>query len=209
MDSIFDSLAQNALIWLPEHGMGYYPVPDDSAYDAGYFAKYQGYAATAQGMRITAARVDLVNRFTTGRVIDIGIGCGSFVEVRGMQTGGYDIMAPAVEWLQERGAWVNPYECESVESLSFWDSLEHLHEPDVILSKIRRFAFMSLPIFTGCQHILRSKHFRKDEHRWYFTESGLIKYMGRLGFEARSVCRMEEKLGREDIGTFVFEKVDK
>jgi hypothetical protein len=66
---------------------------------------------------------------------------------------------------------------------------------------------VSCPIYENSEHILRSKHFRKDEHCWYWTEQGLITFMRHYGFEVVESNRMESDIGREDIGTFVFKRI--
>jgi hypothetical protein len=65
---------------------------------------------------------------------------------------------------------------------------------------------MSIPIFSGKDHALASKHFRPDEHYWYFTKVGLMGFMLGLGFTCRSESSFEIALGREDIQTFAFRR---
>lgn len=199
------------LVWWPEHGMGYYPV-DQSAgvYDLSYWQKYTEYDASPMGKQLTRARVDLVSRFWDGFVIDVGIGAGAFVEAWGVHTGGlvygWDVNPTAIEWLVARNQLACPTEAtsESVHfALSFWDCLEHIPEPDAMLSKARM-VFVSLPIFDGPEHVLRSKHFRRDEHCWYWTRSGLIRWMAARGFECVECSAIETLIGREDIESFAF-----
>lgn len=205
----FNVRAEDGLTWFPERGMGYYPVRSNGhVYDQAYFDKYVAYGKTPLGHELTAARVRLVQRFLTdGSVIDVGIGAGDFVQARGecAPTYGFDINPVGVAWLQERGLFRNP-EVGEVDGLTFWDSIEHIAEPELTLSQTT-WAFLSLPIFTGPDHVLRSKHFRRDEHCWYFTRRGLIDWMGGQGFVCREHTTMESLLGREDIETFVFEAV--
>lgn len=204
-DEIFTRWREEGLVWLPERGMGRYPVTEQP-YDEGYFEKYREYANTELGRELTAARVSLVNAYTDGEVVDVGIGCGQFVETRGGQTWGYDINPAGVQWLTDRGLWRNPRE-RKAEALTFWDVLEHIPDPGPILANAGNWVFVSLPIFTGIDHVLRSKHFRKDEHCWYWTRDGLIQWMMERGFTNRYRSEMESELGREDIETFVFERV--
>lgn len=200
---IFRNLADSQLIWLPESGIGYFPV-SDSPYDKNYFDKYVEMSSTPMGQALTKARVDLVNKYTYDEVIDIGIGSGAFVSARN-NTYGFDINPFAVEWLVKE----NKYKAPTVSnSLTFWDSLEHIHNPKDLLVGIKEFAFISLPIFNNSEHILKSKHFRKDEHCWYFTEDGIKLFMWVFGFKLLESNRMESDLGREDIGTYVFMKMN-
>ncbi len=48
---IFETFAQNELQWLPELGIGYYPVKD-MPYDADYFNKYVMMADTEIGSKL-------------------------------------------------------------------------------------------------------------------------------------------------------------
>ena len=71
---------------------------------------------------------------------------------------------------------------------------------------VERLVFLCLPLFTGPEHVLRSKHFRPDEHYWYWTYEGLLWWMGEHGFTCIEHGTPESLLGREDIHTFVFNR---
>jgi hypothetical protein len=119
---------------------------------------------------------------------------------------GYDVNTNAIAWLESKRLFSNPYESE-YQALTFWDSLEHIEDPSVILGAAQGFVFVSLPIFTGPEHVLRSKHFRRDEHFWYFTHESFLKYMDNQGFALLESNTMEQDAGREDISTFAFKRV--
>lgn len=205
MDRIFSAWQTRSLLWLPEHGMGHYPVdPAAEPYDAAYFAKYRAYARTPMGRALTRARVALVASYTDSRLVDVGIGCGQFVEAR-PHTLGYDVNPVAVAWLRGCGLFFDPYR-ERIGSASFWDSLEHIPDPGALLANVDEYAFISVPIFTGADHALTSRHFRPDEHRWYWTRNGLAAWMAAQGFERLHWSAMESAIGREDIETFVFRR---
>lgn len=191
-----------SLVWLDEHGIGYYPV-HDTPYDAAYFQKYQGYARTELGRKLTRTRSELVGAYiSNSRVTDVGIGCGAFVRYHDGAVG-YDVNPAGVQWLLEHRKWSNPYE-EEVRHACFWDSLEHIADPSLLLNRVQESVFVSIPIFTGLDHVRRSKHFRRDEHYWYFTSSGFIQYMRALGWRCVERNWMETDLGREDIETYAF-----
>jgi hypothetical protein len=100
-DRAFNRWACSGLVWLPAVGMGYFPV-EESPYDAAYFEKYRRYAETPLGIALDAARVGLVERHApNAAVVDVGIGCGSFVETM-PGARGFDINPVAVQWLEER-----------------------------------------------------------------------------------------------------------
>lgn len=205
-DVVFDGVARDQLVWLPELGMGRLKVVD-APYDAEYFEKYERYAATEMGRAITRARVGLVDAYTRGTVVDIGIGCGSFIEGRGrLNTWGFDINPEGVRWLKDSACYLDPY-AEDVQSVSLWDTLEHIPDPGALLRRVREFVFVSLPIVPGDgPPPLDWKHLRRDEHCWYWTRAGFRRWMDAHGFTEIECSPMEQALGRSDILTFVFRR---
>ena len=155
------------------------------------------------------ARVAFVAKHWKDSLVDVGIGSGAFIETRARvgrrQTFGYDVCPTAVAWLRERELLANPY-IEGASAVSLWDVLEHIQDFQVLLAEVKKWVFVSIPIFRDCEHVLRSKHYRKDEHVWYFTSRGLIETMKSLGFECAEENDMETRIGREDIGTFAFRR---
>lgn len=209
MNNLLNSLAADKLVWLPELGIGYYPVPDAVApYDADYWAKYRAMDATPVGKALNDARMYWVKRYWVDQedLVDVGIGGGNFVSVHGCK--GFDVSPHGLQWLRDGGRLHDPYETE-IGAATFWDSFEHIADIERLVCNVRDWVFMSLPIFTSVEHLLWSKHYRKDEHCWYFTQDGLIAFMHRLGFVDVACCRMEEECGREDIGTYAFRRVSK
>lgn len=197
---------KNGVLWDDERGIGHMPGDGRRIYDAAYFEKYVGYARTPLGSALNAARLDFVARHYSSSLplVDIGIGCGQFVESR-KNTFGYDVNPSAIRWLIDRGCWWDPWAYRP-EAVSMWDSLEHMDDPAGFLARVNRYVFVSLPIFDGPDHVLRSKHFRPDEHLWYFTYLGLVRFMQIQGFHLIDESDMETKLGREDIHTFTFRR---
>ncbi|KPR53924.1 methyltransferase domain-containing protein [Citrobacter freundii] len=202
----FSEHIKHGLVWLPELGMGRYPVPKDRPYDQDYFARYQQLADTELGHELTASRIRLVARHYSGTVVDVGIGAGQFVEAR-PDTKGYDVNPAGVEWLKKRGAWANLYR-DRYPALTFWDSLEHIDRPDVAVGKAEKWVFVSVPIFLGAEHVLRSKHYRKSEHIWYWTHRGLVRWFETQGFVLAEENNIETQLGREGIGSYAFARVE-
>jgi hypothetical protein len=210
-DPTFAKWASEGLIWLPEKGMGYYPVKE-SPYDQSYWDKYVEYAKTSMGSAITDARALLVDKYIPWDdiVVDVGIGCGSFIERRGqLQRGGFtfgwDICPTGVEWLNQRELLWNPY-TRSTPNICFWDAIEHIPDIDSMLDGVERYVFVTVPIFQDGAHILRSRHFRPTEHCWYWTRDGFIAWMREKGFICMEHNTMESLLGREDSHTFVFKR---
>ena len=91
--------AADSLVWFPEHGLGYYPVKTGTApYNDDYFERYRKMANTFVGRQLMHARVDFVGRHIgNGRMVDIGIGSGAFIQARNraacdtLATTGYDV----------------------------------------------------------------------------------------------------------------------
>jgi hypothetical protein len=198
----FDYLTVDCLKWMPELGIGYYEVnPTD--YNEAYFQKYKTYEGSEIAEKLNNARVGLVKKFFEGRILDIGIGSGAFISAHG-NADGFDINPAGIAWLKDRGIYREP--SQLVEAVTFWDSFEHIRNPGLLLDHVKTWVFMSIPLFDGSAHVLRSKHYRKDEHYWYFTFNGLNTYMQLHGFGFVEFNRMETEIGREDIGTFVFKR---
>ena len=189
------------LLWLPEFGIGYYPV-EDQPYDQQYWQKYLAMEQTDIGKTLNQARVNMVKEYEWNEIIDIGIGSGAFIK-EFSNAYGFDINPNAIEWLKQNNKWKEP---SNVDAMSFWDSLEHIHNPTELLGNIKKYAFVSCPIYTDKDHILRSKHFRPDEHCWYWTYEGLIKFMSNFGFYLLEYSNIETLIGREDIGSFTFKR---
>lgn len=200
---LWHSLAENRLQWLPEVGIGYYPVTGQP-YNQKYWERYRQYDATACGDALTAIREELVDGFYSGLALDVGIGGGRFVIQRPM-TVGYDVNPAAVAWLRTQLRWFNPYTTK-VPAACFWDSLEHIADPGPLLANVEEYAFVSAPIYRDGEDVLRSKHFRRDEHYWYWTRAGIVTFMHNFGFHVVMSNCMEQACGREAIETFVFRR---
>lgn len=205
-DTFMKWLEQGSLVFLPERGIGHYPVKP-LEYDGGYFKKYQAMADTPIGKALIRHRVELVNKYTHGEIIDVGIGAGTFVETRGNMTYGDDINPVARQWLDDRGLLRSLN--DGIESACFWDSLEHFERPEWAVERVSKWCFISMPIYRDAYHVLNSKHYRKDEHYWYFTKQGLIDWMDENGFDFIEYSDAETLIGREDIGAFVFKRRSK
>ena len=197
-------------------GFAYLPVNIDTLkiYNDAYFDRYQGYETQLHNSSITHElnkfRCAFVNEFTDDLVVDIGCGSGTFIKKRRNPTLGYDIMPKTVEWLKKQSLYIDPYEEEnsSLNALSFWDSLEHIPEPDKLLRKVKMggFVFVTVPIFEEQteEAIKKSKHYRPLEHCWYFSKAGICNFM--QGFKLLEMTDDECHSGREGVMSFAFQK---
>lgn len=195
------------LTWDNNLGLGYYPVELTGQYDRKYWETYVKYRSSPIAEALMKARTDLVGRlYGDAQVVDIGIGSGHFIETRKAKTFGYDVNPVAISWLVERDLWWDPY-ARDPDAITCWDSLEHLARPEALVRCVKNMIFISIPIFLDPDHVIRSKHYKPNEHFWYFTRDGLAEWMRRYGFSLVEENHMETNLGREDIGTFVFKRI--
>lgn len=201
----FYQRVDSELVFFPELGIGRYPVPQDRPYNEDYFQRYRRMADTDVGRQLTISRIELISRHYHGPVLDVGIGAGQFVSMRPF-TNGYDVNPAGVEWLKDKGLYVDLYKTVSP-AISMWDVLEHIDDPEAAVACAGEFVFVSIPIFRDSTDILQSHHFRKDEHIWYFTDEGLRNWFRRQGFECVEHNRMECELGRQGIGTYAFKRI--
>lgn len=201
----FEQKLKSGFVWVPELGMGRYPVPPACRpYDQDYYSNYQRLADTPMGRELTQARIRLVARHHSGPVLDVGIGAGQFVEAR-PYTQGYDVNPHGIDWLKQRDRWADLY-AERYRALSFWDALEHIDRPDVAVARAEEWVFLSVPIFENAEHVLRSKHYKPQEHIWYWTHEGLIRWFSEQGFDLAEHNTFETELGREGIGSYAFRR---
>jgi hypothetical protein len=212
---VTSAFSQGRLTWWPEAGAGFYEVEQpDMAYDQAYFDRYAAQADSEIGRRLMASRVQLVKRhlgdigLASHAILDVGIGSGAFIEAMSTEAKavlGYDINPAGVAWLKARDAYRDLYAARwSV--LTFWDALEHIRDPGRALAQCDRWAFVAIPIFRDVDHVLASKHYRRDEHYWYFTRAGFIAFAKAQGFAVVDIVATETALGRDDIETFVLRR---
>lgn len=203
----------HSLLWSEDDGMGYFPVADhEGVYTSAYFEKYRKMSDTGMGAALNGFRADLVDEHLhpIAQILDVGIGDGAFLRVLAdrdrLDAKGYDINPTAIEYLNGRGQWGDLY-LRKWACVTFWDSLEHIPNPFAAMEQVTHSALVSIPVFKDLKHVLRSKHFRKDEHFWYFTPSGFRQFATRTGFEVLHETHREAELGREDIMTFVLRRI--
>jgi len=197
--------------WDAENEIGYYPV-SDTWYNNGYFEASKRNAESPIAEALNQFRIGLVNTHVGEHsfVLDYGAGYGHFVFGRDF-TLGYDIGEKSVWKLWKNGRFFDPYSEDmtkkNIKAVTFFDVIEHMRDPILILRRIKdQIVFISLPIFRDKNHILTSKHFKTNEHFWYFTDKAIKQYMGEQGFLFLDRRDDETKIGREDIKTYVFKR---
>lgn len=179
-------------------------APNPVPYDLAYWQNYVALDATERGHHLTRVRAEMVRRWCgPGEIVDIGIGGGAFV--REMQCLGHDVNEHALQWLDiEKRRW---WQDRDVDTLTFWDSLEHIYDHQPLLKQCKTYVFVSTPIYRDAEHCVTSKHFKPNEHIWYFTDRGLVRYFADNGFELQERNRDEERFGREGIGSYCFARM--
>lgn len=193
----------NPLIWRNDLGLGYLRS-DGYIYAEDYWEKYQGYDNNGIGWKLTHFREGFVSKHLANfdKVCDVGIGSGQFIKHVGAK--GFDINRFAEQWLHDTGRFGNP-QIESFEALTFWDVLEHIDDPSLILSNTNK-VFMSVPIHADVNACLASKHLRPNEHIWHFTPRGIEFFMKYYGFDLIDSSDGETQAGRESIMSYYFRR---
>lgn len=207
----FAAVADRDLMLCHEQGVAYQlDMSKTVPYDAAYFDKYVGYEGQEIAHRINAARVALVNKYVgpTVNVLDVGIGSGEFIKSRPF-TFGFDVNPKAQEWLRRRFLWCEGFEFELFSGVTFWDVIEHIPEPAQYFERLAdgAYLFTSIPVFSDLSQIRTSKHYRPDEHYYYWTKQGFVIWLGMHGFRLLESNDDETKAGRESIMSFAFRKL--
>jgi 2-polyprenyl-3-methyl-5-hydroxy-6-metoxy-1,4-benzoquinol methylase len=155
---------------------------------------------------------EMVDRF--GRVesvLDIGCGIGNFVDWaqrRGLRALGSDIDGEAVDTARGRG--LEAYHASeladrvpegSVDMLTLWDVIEHVHDPRALLEESLRYLrpgglvvmetpdvrFMLRPLVIGLRKVVEpirwSDMLYYSAHQVYFSARGLSTLMARCGLD--------------------------
>ena len=176
----------------------YYNVKD-FVYNSEYINKYEGYANTEMGKTILEARLLILKNFDN--LLDIGVGSGDLIYHKN-RAKGFDVNPTMIKQLQKDNKWHDPYisDLSEFDVISFFDSFEHIQNPKILLNSIKQQTIViSIPMFYDYNSLLKSKHFRPDEHFHYFTFLGFLNYMNDLGFICYDISDIENQIGREDI----------
>lgn len=206
--SSFDAVEDRDLMLCERQGVAYQRDMSASVeYDGAYFDKYVGYEGSQIALAINSGRVRIVNEIAgkTRPVLDVGIGSGEFIKSR-ENTFGFDINAKAEAWLKSEGKWSDRFEL--FRAFTFWDVIEHVPTPDDYFRRMTNGSlfFTCLPIFGDLNRVRESKHYRPNEHYYYWTEKGFVEWMALHSFVIVARRDFETAAGRENIVTFAFQR---
>lgn len=205
----FTSVTDGDLKFCHERGVAYQAdMTNLIAYDDDYFDRYVALKGQPIARALNAGRVDLVNRHAgvDCQVVDVGIGSGEFIASR-PNTVGTDVNPKAVKWLQDVGLRAGAL--TDYTAFTFWDVLEHVVEPHQ--SYFRHipdgaYLFTSIPVFPDLSKVRLSRHYKPNEHLYYFTPQGFIDWMALYRFRLLEQSDLEVKAGRDSIGSFAFKR---
>lgn len=179
------------------------------AYDESYFQHYVELEDGEIANKLNKGRVGLSHKYCDC-IIDMGIGSGEFIKKSTAKMYGFDINPVGVSWLKERDIWADPYEFlpYDVDGITLWDTLEHIPKPTDLMQLVRpgMYVFISLPIVGDLMKIRQSKHYKPNEHYYYYSVQGMVCYMNDAGFDFVEISDHETLSGRQDILAFAFRK---
>ena len=181
-------------------------------YEHDYFQNFVNLRNTKISKKLNKFRCDLTKKYTNdGNVLDIGIGSGEFIDKIKKNIFGFDINPHGIKWLKDKGNFLNPYydDISKIDVITMWDALEHMVNPCYFLSKIKKnqFVIVTLPIYDNFIRLSLSKHFKKNEHIYYWTNESFDWYMEQNGFKIVETSEQENKCGRQGVKTFVCKKI--
>ena len=193
-----------------EHGLMYQMNMDNLVdYNEAYFDNYVQRENTEIAVKLNDARTDISEKYCKC-IVDVGVGSGEFIKNCHVKTYGYDINPRGVDWLKERNLYVDIYQevPQEVDGFTLWDTLEHIPNPQEFFRVVEsgEFLCVSLPIFQQIEQVRQSKHYKPNEHLYYYTHDGLVRFLSDSGFDLVEMNDDETKAGREGIETFVFLK---
>ncbi len=207
-----DMVRSGELVWFREEGVGYVHPVEPIPYGKEYFDEYVERSRLRASDVLMSIRLSLIDNHYSGEIVDVGAGALTFVEYM-RQCGrtdikGYDVNPYSVQTLVNSGLYRNPFIGPKPEALTMWDVLEHMNDPEAIIRRAERWVFLSLPIFKNADRARSSRHYKPNEHIWYFTERGLIELFRKCGFTCEEISDKESESVRVGIKSYAFRRVE-
>ena len=129
-----------------------------------------------------------------GRVLDIGCGIGDFLAHR-PNTVGVDVNERTVSWCRQQGLEAQtmpfdqiPFESDSFDGAVLDNVLEHIAQPEPLLSETLRVLRSGAVLVVGVPGIRGYQH--DDDHKVFYDEEALIRTLSAAGFTKRHVFHM-------------------
>jgi SAM-dependent methyltransferase len=206
----FENELDGDLMLCPDAGVAYQAdMRRKIRYGEAYLACFDEYARGQIAARLMAGRVAMLSRHVApdATVLDVGCGSGAFIQAAigaGFKARGYDVIPEAVSRLISRDLYDD--EPCGFEAVTFWDSIEHIEEPEIWLRRVNPGAVVlaAIPVFEDLRKVRESKHYKPGEHLYYWTPRGFVEWMGLYGFRLLEMSSHEVDAGRESIGAFAF-----
>jgi len=213
-----------------ECGIGESELPSLSrVYNEDYAHLYVSYLSQDLGHKIVKHRVQELQKLTnlfgweSHRCSTLDFGCATGIVVRearelGLDAWGYE--PHAVFFNSHHALHVAPWIAINPESIvstpfvvSFYDALEHLERVDKWLQLFQPIRIVVtlpvVPLTMFSKDLPNWKHYKPDEHVWYFTDNGIHNFLAAHGYEVYEVEDFERKLGRLDALTVHARRIEK
>lgn len=170
-------------------------------YGPNYELHYHLYAQTEFAKKLHTERWNfVVKNAEPVSVLDFGCGVATFGEYapNGVKMFSYD------PYFKRDFSFVWN---DGVDVVTFWDSLEHMRRIQLVPLLKTKYIAVSTPTLKNGKNILDWKHFRPDEHVWYFNREAIVKLFAKWGYKLVDESDFEIGLGREDIWSFCFKRL--
>jgi len=182
------------------------------SYDKDYYENYVNLEGTKIAKALNAARIAITEKYCGYKdILDIGVGSGEFIKSSRNVVYGYDINPYGIKWLKDNYRYIDPWEHipAYIKGITLWDTLEHMTEPSKFLDLVPKgtHVFISMPMFESLKSIRDNKHFKPNEHYYYYTPAGFRHFVMDAGFEVLEQNNQETMAGRSGIETFALLKV--
>lgn len=168
------------------------------SYDENYISYWKG----MDNLPLTKIRYDLLTK-TIGKfnsILDFGYGNADFLiycKQNGKQCYGYDI----TEFPLPKGiSFVKNFYEKKVDVFSFFDSLEHIHQSDLVsfLQPLEtKYLIISVPHYhedLGINWFRQWKHRKPNEHFHHFDSHGLTLLLNESGYKVLYIGNDEDQI---------------
>jgi hypothetical protein len=147
-------------------------------------------------------------------VLDVGYGNGDFLKVAAKDISGCFGTDISNEYpVPPDCSFVDRVDSQHYDLITFFDSLEHMHDISFVESLKCSFVCISLPWchYHSDEWFDTWKHRKPDEHIWHFNDKSLVSYMDAMGFDPLCISNIEDVIRKgvdsfENILTGVFKK---